>query len=265
MNDYEKEKKYWKDLLEAQEIDRETYNKQIEKIDLRYNFNDTHKIKDKVKINKKKKILILIFFVCIIIFIYFKFLYIDESNYIVSDIGNLKDPIQNVTTGGTSKVISDIDVKIDYLASYIIEGRVVKTFSYVPLTMQNRISPKDVGLTWGFLAQDEYNNKIEWKASGNRFLNWRIEDGNWYREVIGESNFQEHVSNNHLIASNTEIENLIGKIKEGDYIKITGYLVNVHYERADGYKYYWNSSLSRKDTGEGACELIYVTDINWLK
>ncbi len=27
----------------------------------------------------------------------------------------------------------------------------------------------------------------------------------------------------------------------------------------------WNSSTSRTDTGDGACEIIYVTDVKWLK
>ena len=99
MNNYEKEKIYWEDLLTRGEIDRETYNRQIEKIDLRYDFNSCHNIKDKSnKISKKKKIIILIGIICVITFIYFKFFYIDESRYIVSDIGNLEDPIQEIAT-----------------------------------------------------------------------------------------------------------------------------------------------------------------------
>lgn len=268
MNDFENEKLYWKNKFDSGEIDLNTYNKQIEMIELRYNFNARTKNKYINRINrmsKKTKIIIVVVIIILVGYIYQKFFYIDKSRYIDADLTNLEAPIQIGAEGNATKIIDGIIVEIDYIASYTISGRVVKTFSYLPLTMQNKISPKDVGLTWGFLAQDEYNNKVQWKATGNRFLNWRVEDGDWYRNTIGESNFQEHVSNNHLIDSNDEIKNLINKIKENDYVKITGYLVNVYYKRSDGYTYNWRSSSSRGDTGAGACELIYVTDVNWLK
>ncbi|MGB2832711.1 MAG: hypothetical protein WBC07_07130 [Methylotenera sp.] len=46
-------------------------------------------------------------------------------------------------------------------------------------------------------------------------------------------------------------------IRTGALVKLTGKLVNVH--RSDGF--YCNSSLTRNDSGAGACELIYVEDV----
>ena len=47
------------------------------------------------------------------------------------------------------------------------------------------------------------------------------------------------------------------KREEGQLVNIKGYLVKV--SKNDGW--YWKASLSRDDTGAGACELVYVTSI----
>jgi len=54
----------------------------------------------------------------------------------------------------------------------------------------------------------------------------------------------------------------------GDQIKIKGKLVNIQAKLANKpgpYDITWNSSLSRQDTGAGACELIYVEQAEILK
>ena len=54
------------------------------------------------------------------------------------------------------------------------------------------------------------------------------------------------------------------KIKKGDNVKITGYLVNLHWKENNSSRT-WETSTSRYDKGDGGCELIYVTDVKWLK
>jgi hypothetical protein len=47
-------------------------------------------------------------------------------------------------------------------------------------------------------------------------------------------------------------------VRVGQVVKIIGKLVEV--QASDGWR--WRSSLTRKDTGNGACELIYVEAIS---
>ena len=54
------------------------------------------------------------------------------------------------------------------------------------------------------------------------------------------------------------------RIMPGDHIKIKGYLVNVTASNSKNDVIWWNSSTIRSDTGDGACELIYVTDLEFL-
>ena len=96
MNDFENEKLYWKNKFDSGEIDLNTYNKQIEMIELRYNFNARTKNKYINRINrmsKKTKIIIVVVIIILVGYIYQKFFYIDKSRYIDADLTNLEAPI----------------------------------------------------------------------------------------------------------------------------------------------------------------------------
>jgi len=47
-------------------------------------------------------------------------------------------------------------------------------------------------------------------------------------------------------------------VRAGDRVRIDGWLVNV--EAGDGWR--WRSSLTREDSGSGACELVYACAIS---
>ena len=78
---------------------------------------------------------------------------------------------------------------------------------------------------------------------------------------LSESDVNRHSANNHLIPADGEIKKEISKIRKGDIVEITGYLVSLKATNPEGETYDWNSSLTRTDTGNGACELIYVTGV----
>ena len=86
-------------------------------------------------------------------------------------------------------------------------------------------------------------------------------DKSWYNEIGG---IEGLYSNNHLVPSNSKIRKQIKKIKPGDMIQIKGYLMNAYWQQKNGY-YEWETSTNRYDHGSGACEIIYVTEVKWLK
>ncbi len=57
-----------------------------------------------------------------------------------------------------------------------------------------------------------------------------------------------------MIAANDEVRKVIGNLRVGQIVTMNGYLVNA--TGPEGRT--WNSSLTRQDTGNGACELFYV-------
>jgi len=48
------------------------------------------------------------------------------------------------------------------------------------------------------------------------------------------------------------------RLKKGDKVYLEGYLVFIK-GTVNGRNSWWNSSLTRNDTGNGACEILYLT------
>lgn len=67
----------------------------------------------------------------------------------------------------------------------------------------------------------------------------------------------EMSANTHIVAGNERVAGALEQIKKDDFISMQGYLISI--ENSNGKK--WKSSTTRNDTGEGACELMWVTNI----
>ena len=50
-------------------------------------------------------------------------------------------------------------------------------------------------------------------------------------------------------------------VKEGDRIRLLGFLVNVDGVEESGRKVWWRTSLSRSDEGNHSCEVFWVTEV----
>jgi hypothetical protein len=71
------------------------------------------------------------------------------------------------------------------------------------------------------------------------------------------------VSNNHLITDQEILRTAIARLRVGDQIHLTGRLVA--YQDAAQPEFWRNSSLTRYDTGNGACEVVFVQGVTVLK
>lgn len=67
----------------------------------------------------------------------------------------------------------------------------------------------------------------------------------------------KHSANTHLIPATKAIAKQLAQIDQDNLIYLKGQLVEV--KAADGWT--WRSSLSRDDTGAGACELMLVEEV----
>jgi len=65
----------------------------------------------------------------------------------------------------------------------------------------------------------------------------------------------DQISNNHLITADPAIRQRIADVAVGDQIHFEGYLSS--YSNASGF--HRGTSTTRQDTGNGACETVYVT------
>ena len=178
-------------------------------------------------------------------------------------VAGIADPVQEPAEGKTKMEIGGYDVDINYLYSYDISALVVSAKDYSDHDLEGKLVPKDLALAWGKVA--EYNDRINfhWRQSG-RWYYWKVNTYEEISHVGGPDGVACNSANNHLIPADDSVRNSIEKVKKGDYIRIKGYLVNVDARNDKGDTFFWNSSTTREDTGDGACEVIYVTGLEWL-
>ena len=65
-------------------------------------------------------------------------------------------------------------------------------------------------------------------------------------------------ANMHMIPSDRTVASALRDVRPGQRVRIEGWLVQV--DANDGW--HWRSSLTREDTGDGACEVVYVCSIS---
>jgi hypothetical protein len=141
--------------------------------------------------------------------------------------------------------------RIKPMADFSISARVLSRADY-SLDREADLVPTDLALGWGRMADDGVINQLEISQSG-RFYFWRYHNPPPIppQEIIRSS------ANMHLIPADTAIENAIDSIHPGQIVRFEGYLVNA--VTKNGWE--WRSSLTREDTGRGACELVWVKSL----
>jgi hypothetical protein len=186
-----------------------------------------------------------------------------EGRGVRRGIKGLEEPIQTEAEGSAKKFVNGYEADITFKAEYEIEALVVHTKTY-DSKVSGALAPVDLALAWGKTA--EYNDRIDfnWSQSG-RFYYWHVDDLDDLMPVGDVENVNNSSSNNHIIPADDSVKRTVLKIRRGDRVKLKGYLVDVYAEDGKGNTFTWNSSTTRTDTGDGACELIYVTKAEIIK
>ncbi|MFC5743844.1 hypothetical protein [Dyella tabacisoli] len=110
------------------------------------------------------------------------------------------------------------------------------------------LAPMDFALGWGRMSDSEVLAKISISQS-NRFYYWHVDDFPIPRREIETSS-----ANMHLIPADENVRRSLEHMRPGQLVHLQGFLVDA--SRPDGWQ--WHTSMTRDDTGNGACELFYV-------
>jgi hypothetical protein len=70
------------------------------------------------------------------------------------------------------------------------------------------------------------------------------------------------LSNNHLLTENPALARIVRNAQVGDQIHFRGYLAE--YAHHQGFEFKRGTSTVRTDTGNGACETVYLEDFEIL-
>ena len=139
------------------------------------------------------------------------------------------------------------------LAGFGLEARVLGREDY-HFDAGAAVSPTDLALGWGPMADPQVLASISIRQS-NRWYHWQVESFPIPRREI-----EIHSANMHMIPANAAVAATLADVRKGQRIRLSGQLVRVDGE--DGFT--WSSSLSREDTGNGACELIWIEQLSHL-
>lgn len=165
------------------------------------------------------------------------------DNYIVS-----KPPIQKEIN--TRDVLYKNGYQLIIRDYFEVQGRVLSKRNYLGDERAD-ISPMDMALGWGKMSDMSFLQQVEFRQN-NRFLYWHVNEFPMPRKELEAS-----ASNMHLIPEDENIAQQLKTIKKGQVVTLYGYLVDV--KAPDDF--IWATSRSREDSGDGACEIIYVKNV----
>lgn len=135
-------------------------------------------------------------------------------------------------------------------ARYDIAARVLRKEIY-RIDGGAGIAPVDVAVGWGPMSDTRVIDALEISQMG-RFFYWKPRQPG--AVPIPVAMLVTHAAQMHLVPATDAIEKRLRKLRPGQLITVSGYLVDVR--DADGFR--WSTSLSRNDTGDGACEIVWV-------
>ena len=113
------------------------------------------------------------------------------------------------------------------------------------------LSSLDLAMGWGVMAQAETLEHFE-ITQRNRWYFWQADT-----LPIPKRQVETHSANIHIVFANEAVAQAAAQVDVNDMVTLEGELIEVVAQ--DGWR--WRSSLTRKDTGRGSCELLLLTRI----
>jgi hypothetical protein len=137
-------------------------------------------------------------------------------------------------------------------ATYQITARILGVERY-HVDFLAPLVPEDLALGWGPLSDNRILKGMD-ISQANRFYFWRSTPDT----PVSKEDIIAHSANTHVIPESPLIARQLSHLRPGQVVTLSGLLVDG--KRDDGA---WiKSSLSRTDTGAGACEVLLVQDLS---
>ncbi len=143
----------------------------------------------------------------------------------------------------------DKDFLITPLADFNVTARVLSRadYNYDPTSS---ISPTDLAMGWGRMSDSAVLAKLDISQS-SRWYTYR-----WGAEgpPIPQDEIVRSSANMHMLPADDSVRAALSLVRPGDVVHLEGQLIEAH--GANGGT--WRSSMTRDDSGDGACEVVYV-------
>ena len=139
------------------------------------------------------------------------------------------------------------DYMITPLASFDARVLVLHRENY-HFGKESDLSPTDLAVGWGSMSNQAVVDCFSISQGHRRF--------SWSADVlpIPRRSIESSASNMHIIPASEDVSQTLDNVCTGSIVRMKGYLVKV----TEGSRWSWVSSLRRTDTGDGACEVVWV-------
>jgi len=154
-----------------------------------------------------------------------------------------------------------VDYRVEPLFDYELYGLVVSYRQHDGESSMHRwsndhLNMADVCVVWSDTAFSEYLRKLDF---WNGIFTCNVQT----RDSVAWAHFDmTQLSNNHLISADPFIRDRVTEIRIGDQIRIKGWLSRYGAVGGGGMR---GTSTTREDTGDGACETIFVQEFQIVK
>src|SRR5262245_39732813 len=173
------------------------------------------------------------------------------------------EPAQTATDQPAfTTVIDGYTYAITPRAAYDIAGLVVSHHrGNAWFNMYHAADPgnvEDVCVVWGeVIANGSYRRVSFSSGEFTCYYSWS--------GVLTRPFNPEKMSNNHVIPADNTIARRVRAIRAGDQIRMRGLLVDYAVSSGGRDVFTRRTSLTRKDTGNGACEILYATEMEVIR
>jgi len=143
------------------------------------------------------------------------------------------------------------DFTLTTRAHYALTARVLARADY-RFDPGAALAPEDLALGWGRMSDSNVLATIE-ISQLQRFYYWQVK-----AFPIPAHEIETSSANTHMIPADAAVRAAMERVRVGELVHLEGFLVDA--SRADGWQ--WHTSMTRDDTGNGACELMYVESLS---
>ena len=177
----------------------------------------------------------------------------------VSELTN--EPAQTSTRKKAFDIFfNDVEYRVEPEYAYDITGIIVSYRHHDDNSRMHRLANDhlnmlDVCVIWGSNPGNPRLHKIDF-WNGIFTCNVKTRD-----QAAWDAFDMNQLSNNHLISNDEFVRKQVKKIQVGDQIRVRGYLSSY----SSGNTGRRGTSTTRTDTGDGACETIYVEDFKIVR
>ena len=194
-----------------------------------------------------------------VVLIYFGFRFITGPEISKTDSKAIDPAVEPVQLNQENPETVDImfkdgNAKITLAAEYKIAAKVCGIKKY-RLPWLSFVAPYDLCLMWGKLATEDINEYVSFSQDMRWYQFSYRKDGPYNQSYVAT-----HSANTHLLYATDNLQKAASRLSEGDVVEMEGYLVKIK-GTYKGSEVWWNSSMTRDDTGKGACEVFYIKSL----